>query len=511
VKPGIYFADDPAFGGKRRELTAQDYVYSIKRLMDPKYRSSLLSQVEGIIVGADEVLARARKDNRLDYDAPVEGLRALDRYTWQIKLLEPYYNFIYDLADCRVSCAVAREVIEHYGDDSTSHPVGTGPYRVTAWARASKILFEANPNFREEYFDSLPPANDPEGQEVAAKMKGKRLPVVGRVEVYILEAVQPRWLAFLNEQHDLLFRVPEEYAYVAAPDNKLAANLKRRGIGFAQIPALDLTFNYFNMEDPTVGGYTPEKVALRRAISLGYKTADEINVIRKGQAIPAHTPYSPGVAGYDPNFRTSANEYSPAKAKALLDMFGYVDRDGDGYREMPDGSPLVLKSNSTTIARDQQLDELWKRSMDDIGIRITIRKAQWPDLLKESNAGTLMFWQLGGSAAMPDAETWLQTLYGPNAGYKGNRSRFKLEAYDRLYEKARVMPDSPERTKLYQEMARLAVAYAPMKINTHRILTDLWHPWVMGYRRPPVQSQSFWKYIDIDPARAPGAAAKSPK
>ena len=112
---------------------------------------------------------------------------------------------------------------------------------------------------------------------------------------------------------------------------------------------------------------------------------------------------------------------------------------------------------------------------------------------------------------MPDAETWLQTLYGPNAGYKGNRSRFKLEAYDRLYERARVMPDSPERTKLYQEMAKLAVAYAPMKINTHRILTDLWHPWVMGYRRPPVQSQSFWKFIDLDLARAPGAAAKSSK
>jgi ABC-type transport system substrate-binding protein len=506
VKPGIFFADDPAFKGQKRELTAADYVYSIKRLMDPKYRAQLLSSIEGIIVGTDEAMVKARKDNALDYDAHIEGLHVIDRYTFRIKLKDPFYNFIYNLADCRVSCAVAREVIEHYGENSTSHPVGTGPYRVASWQRASKIAFEANPNYREEYFADKAPPDDPEGLEVEKVLTGKRLPIVGRIEVYILEAVQPRWLAFLNNEHDLLFRVPEEYAYVAVHDHKLAPNLARRGIRWAELPALDLTFNYFNMEDPIFGGYTPEKIALRRAISLAYKTHDEIAIVRKGQAVAAHTPYSPGVSGYDPNFRTSANEYSPAKAKALLDMFGYVDRDGDGYRELPDGQPLELKSNSTTTARDVQLDELWKRSMDEIGIRYTVRKAQWPDLLKESNAGKLQFWQLGGSAASPDADTWLQTLWGPNAGYKGNRSRFKLEAYDRLYEKSRITPHGPERTKLYQEMARLVVAYAPIKINTHRILTDLWHPWVTGYRRPPVQSQSFWKYIDVDPARQAAAA-----
>jgi ABC-type transport system substrate-binding protein len=261
---------------------------------------------------------------------------------------------------------------------------------------------------------------------------------------------------------------------------------------------MDLTYNYFNMEDPTVGGYTPEKVALRRAICLAYKTQDEIAIVRKNQAVLAHTPYSPGVAGYDPAFRTSANEYDIAKAKALLDMFGYVDRDGDGYREMPDGSPLEIRANSTPTERDKQLDELWKRSMDDVGIRITFRKANWPDLLKESDAGKLMFWQLGGSAAAPDADTWLQTLYGPNEGFKGNRSRFKNTEYDHLYEKARTLPDGPERTMLYQRMAKIAVAFAPIKINTHRILTDLWYPQVIGFRRPPMLGNHFWKYLDID-------------
>lgn len=504
VKPGTYFDDDPAFGGNKRELTAHDYVYSLKRLMDPRLASPLTAEVEGVIAGSEEAIARARKANRFDYDAPMEGLRALDRYTWRIRLTKPYYTFIYNLADCRVSCAVAREVVERYGDDAGSHPVGTGPYRMAFWKRSSKMVFERNPNFREEHFHAEPAAGDVRGQEILAALKGRRLPMIDRIEAYVVEETQPRWLSFLNADFDLVFKVPEEYAYQAMPNNRIAPHLARKGIRMEQVAAMDLTYAFFNMEDPVVGGYEPEKVALRRAISLAYNTRDEIAIIRKGQAIPAETPYAPGVAGHDPDFRTNANEYDVPKAKALLDMFGYVDRDGDGYRERPDGSPLELKSNSTPTARDQQTDELWKRSMDDIGVRITFRKAKWPDLLKEANAGKLMMWQLGGSAAAPDADTWLQSLYSPNAGYKGNRSRFRHEGYDRLYERARVMPDGPERTKLYQEMARIVVAYAPLKINTHRILTDMWHPWVVGFRRPLMLGNHFWKYLDIEPGAGNG-------
>jgi ABC-type transport system substrate-binding protein len=184
-------------------------------------------------------------------------------------------------------------------------------------------------------------------------------------------------------------------------------------------------------------------------------------------------------------------------------MFGYMDRDGDGYRELPDGSRLELKANSTPTARDQQLDELWKRSMDDIGVRISFRKAKWPDLLKEAYLGKLQMWQLGGSAAAPDADTWLTSLYGPNSGEKGNFARFRLAEYDQLYERAKQMPDSPERTKLYQQMAKIVAAYAPWKVNVHRILTDMYYPWVIGFRRPPMLGNHFWKYMDIDPARAP--------
>jgi len=498
VKPGIYFSDDAAFGGKKRELTARDYVYSIKRLFDPKLAAPLLSEVEGYIVGSEELLKRVRRANQMDYDTPLEGLKALDRYTFQVKLNESKPNWIYNFADGRVASALAREVVEMYMEDIVSHPVGTGPYRLTFWKRSSKMVFESNPNFREEYFDGQPNAGDIEGQAILDRLKGKRLPMIGRVEVAIIAEQQPRWISFLNREFDLLWLMPEDFGNMAVPNHKLAPNLQKQGIVMEQIAGMDLTYIYFNMEDAIVGGYTPDKVALRRAISLGYKTMDEINIIRKGLAVPAHTPYPPGVAGYEPGFRTSANQYDPAKARALLDMYGFVDRDGDGYRDMPDGTPLVLRFNSSPNDRDKQFDELLTRSMQDIGLKLTVRKANWPDLLKESNAGKLMMWQLGNTASAPDAGTTLSALYGPNSGFKGNRARFKLAAFDQAYEKAEQLPHSPERTRLYQEMARLTVAYAPLKINTHRILTDMWYPYLIGFRRPLIQTQNWWKFVDID-------------
>jgi ABC-type transport system substrate-binding protein len=501
VKPGIYFADDPAFNGKKRELTAADYIYSMKRMLDPKVKASQFAEIEPYVVGATEAAAAARKADRFDYDAPIEGLKALDRYTFRVKLKAANYIFIYNFADCRFACAVAREVAERYGSDIGSHPVGTGPYRLTFWKRTSKMVFERNPNFREEYYDAQPAADDAASQEVLARFKGKRLPMIDRIEVSVIEETQPRWLSFLNEEMDLLFLMPEEFAYQAIPNGKLAPHLAKRGIQMHQVPTLDLTYNFFNMTDPVVGGYTPERIALRRAICLSYKTDDEIAIIRKGQAMVAQTPYAPGVAGYTPGFRTGAGEYNVAKANALLDMYGYKDVDGDGYREMPDGSPLLLHFYSTPTARDAQFDELWKRSLDDIGIRMEVVKGKWPDILKAARLKKVQFWQLGNSATSPDADTFLSALWTPS---DTNFANFNLPAYDRLFEKARTLPDGPERTHIYQEMARIIAVYAPWKINTHRLRTDMWYPAVTGYRKSPMAQFNFWKYVDVDPSKTRG-------
>src|SRR5881394_2571702 len=112
IKPGIYFADDPVFKGKKSELTAQDYVYSLKRHWDPKNKSQQLYLVDGRIAGMDTLRKAALAGGKFDYDREVEALKAIDRYTYRVTFTEPYPNFMYSLAsNCNLTCAVAREVI----------------------------------------------------------------------------------------------------------------------------------------------------------------------------------------------------------------------------------------------------------------------------------------------------------------------------------------------------------------------------------------------------------------
>ncbi len=500
IRPGIYFADDPAFGGKKRELTAQDYVYSLKRHWDPRSKSPNLYLIDSRVVGMSALRKQALAGGIFDYDREVEGLRAIDRYTLRITLSEPTPNMPHYLTYCNLTCAVAREVVEAYGDKIMEKPVGTNAYRLAQWKRSSRIVLERNPGYREQLYAEEAPADDAEAQAIAARMRGKRLPQVDRVEVYIVEEAQPRWLAFLNAEHDLITGVPAEFAHLAVPEGRLAPNLAKQKIQMHRVSDLDLAFVYFGMEHPVLGGYSAEKVALRRAIALAYDTGEAIRAIYRGQAIPAQSTVPPGALGFNPDLAGMA-EFDPAKAKALLDIYGYVDRDGDGYREAPDGSKLVLELATTSDSNGKQQDELWRKFMDRVGLRIEFRKGRWPELLRESRAGKLMMWNLGWTAAIPDADTFYVILYGPNSG-QSNLSRFNHPQWNALYDRAKVLPNGEQRDHLFLEMDKLLFAYAPLRPIAHRITTGLMHPWVIGYRRHPVLRE-FWKYMDIEqpPAR----------
>jgi ABC-type transport system substrate-binding protein len=507
IHPGTYFADDPAFGGKKRELTAQDYVYSLKRHWDPKSKSPNLYLLDRRVVGMKAVRDQALAGGKFDYDREVEGLRAMDRYTFRIALSEPTPNMLYYLTYCNLTCAVAREVIEAYPDRTMERPVGTGPYRLAQWKRSSRMVLERNPNYREVYYDEQPAADDAEAQAISQRMRGTRLPQIDRVEVYIVEEAQPRWLAFLNAEHDLITAVPAEFVNIAVPEGRLAPHLHKKKIQMNRVTDLDLVFSYFGMEHPVVGGYSADKVALRRAIALALDPGEWIRAIYYGQAIPAQSTVPPGAYGFDPDLAGPIAEYSPAKAKALLDVYGYVDRDGDGYREAPDGSKLVLELATTPDSQGKRLDELWRKHMDRVGLRIEFRKGKWPEHLRDSRAGKLMMWSLGWIAAMPDADNFYVILYGPNKG-QSNQSRFDLPQWNALYDQAKILPDGPERSRLYREMDKLFFAYAPMRPVAHRIITGLAHPWVIGYQRHPVLRE-FWRYLDIDESARPGQSARA--
>jgi ABC-type transport system substrate-binding protein len=497
LKPGTYFADDPVFAGKKRELVAQDYVYSIKRIFDPANKSPRYSGfAEDQIVGLGALREAALKGRPFDYDTEVEGIRALDRYTVQFKLQNPRPRFIYRLSQSSIAGAVAREVIEGYPGKAMEHPVGTGPFRLTVWRRSSKMVLERNPNFREMFYDAEPNADDAEGQALLKKFSGRRLPMIDRVEISVIEESQPRWLAFLNAEFDLAWGVPLDFVNQAAPGGKLAPNLAKRGIRLYQSLVSDRVLYFFTMDNPVVGGYTPDKVALRRAISLATDIDREISVIRRGQAIPAQSILAPNTYGYDDNYRSENSNYDPARAKALLDMYGYVDRDGDGWRDMPDGKPLVIDYATTPDSLSRQFDELWKKNLDAVGLRVRFDIAKWPEQLKKARTGQLMVWQVGQSSEAPDVQDAFEMAYGPSSSNQ-NLARFKLPAFDALYERMQSLPDGPERIEAVAQANKLLTAYMPQRYTVHRIATDLAYPWLQGFRRPAFGNQ-WWQYVDID-------------
>jgi ABC-type transport system substrate-binding protein len=494
VKPGIFFADDPVFKGKRRELTAADYAFAWKRVLDPRTRAPGLELFDGKLAGMDRLVAKAKETGRFDYDAPVEGLQVVDRYTLKLKLTGPWWDIVLDL--CSVpSSAVAREVIEAYGDTSgwaMANPVGTGPYRLKEWRRGQRILLEASPNFRDMPY---PVSDDPADRALMARMKGRKIPMIGQIDIAIIEEANPRLQAFERGALDYV-EVPVDLASnVLASPGTLKPRFVDAGVTLHRGIQPGITYTWFNMDDPVVGGYGKEKIALRRAIGLAYNVDEETKIVRQGQAEWASQLIPPGVQGHDPKF-IGNTKYDPAAARALLDKFGYVDRDKDGWRETPDGQPLVLRKGTTPSPLERQYDELWKRNMSAVGIRIEFVTQKWPDLLKMARLGQLQMWQLGNRATNPEGYGFLGLLYGPNAGLS-NHARFRLAEYDRLYEQSKKLPDGAERAKLVRQMSEIVAAYAPWKINAYRYENVVVYPWVAGYKLNVFNIHP-WPYLDID-------------
>ena len=498
IKPGIYFDDDPVFGGKKRELTAADFVYSWKRMMDPRLRSPSTADLEGKLVGLDAAVAKAKASGRFDYDSEIAGLRAIERYTLRIELIEPDYTFLTGLNDTGLR-AVAREVVEKYADAGgrvMDHPVGTGPYRLKVWERARRVLLEANPNFRDQRFPPAPANADAATRAMATAMKDKRLPQIGMIDIAIVEESNPRMLMFGAGELDML-DIPADLApKMLDSANRLLPEYATKGMELQRGTELTVTFGYFNMEDPVTGGYAPDRIALRRAICSSYNIGDEIRVVRNGQGMVATQPIPPDVAGHVPNFK-GYTAYDPPIARALLDKFGYRDRDGDGFRELPDGKPFVLHTATLTGPVYRRYDELWQRGLAAVGIKIDLQIQPFPEMFKAAHAGQLQFSSLAWTA--DGADDFMQLFYGPNAG-AANLARFRNAQFDDLYRKSRRIPEGAERDALYAKMTEIVAAYSPWCTQAFRISNTVVALRVRGYLKNAHYLVPSWHYLDIDPA-----------
>ncbi len=496
LKQGILFSDDPAFKGKPRELTAEDYAYSFKRLYDPQFFSSQFFMVDGKIAGANAVREAAQKSGRFNVDANVSGLRVLDRYTLRIELTEPDLNFLHVLAQQNLA-AVAREAVERYGADIGTHPVGTGAFKMAEWRDGTGIRFVRNPNFRQEVFKAEP-GDDAESKQIAERFTGKRLPMVDEVDLRFTTDSQPLWLSFVSGELDTLDNIPVFFRPGAIPGGVLAPNLAKKGIRVQHYAYPGLWFLAFNMNDPVVGGTSAERVALRRAIGMSIDAQAAIDIAMYGAGSPANGVIPPGIAGYDPNFRTDVYSLDLPRARALLDTFGYRDRDGDGWREDPAGKPLTITLLNNAEPRMVPWNELYARAFASIGIRVVIDRAIAQERYKLMQSGKYQVGLDAWNMDFPDGEDFYIILSGKTVGMT-NTSQWVNAEFDALYEQTKRMRDSPERNVLYRKMDRIMFAYAPVIVHLFLQRSAVSQPWLQGYM-PHTIHVNPWKYLDIDVA-----------
>ncbi|MEN9868362.1 MAG: hypothetical protein RL748_3952 [Pseudomonadota bacterium] len=491
LKRGVYFTPDPAFKGQPRELVAQDYVYAIKRLYDPAIKSPWLFMFEGKLAG-DQALRGASKGQPFNIDTPLPGLQAIDRYTLRIRLQAPEPNLLYYLAT-GATAAVAREVVQAYGAEIGNHPVGTGPFMVGQWQRSHQIELLANPKYHSNGDSVQAAPGHSQAKQIARQLAGQPLPRVGRIEVKFLEEPQTILLSFLRGQFDYLEQLPPALSHLVMQGDQLKPHLRQ--LQLHRFVPLQTYYMWMNLDDPVLGGITPEKIALRRAISLSYDRAQDLRELERGLAIPARSMLPPDVIGFDKSYR-GYQHHDPQLANALLDKFGYK-RSADGFRTLPDGKPLSLTMHSITGSVGRLRDEVWRKSLNSIGLRVQFKSDKKSEIIKASRLGQVQMFETNWIADFPDAENFLQLLYGPNQG-RANYARFNLPAYNQRYEQARLLPAGAEKQKLYREMHQLVDGYAPWVLRMHPVSLDLVQPWVDNYMRHPVALTN-WRYLSVNP------------
>ncbi len=478
VKKGVLFHDDAAFpGGKGRELEAKDFVYSIMRLADPKLQGLGWWVISGKLQGLDEWREKYASAESVDYNETIEGLQAIDKYTLQFKLKKPFPQFLYSLA-MPFTYVVAKEVVEKYGKEFLNHPVGTGPFILPEFKQSNKIVYTKNPKYREVLY----PAEASEEYEKFLVDAGKKLPLVEKIVVNIMKEEQPRWLSFSKGKLDYIGIPKDNFQSAITPNNDLVEDFAKRGVSLVKSTGLDLSYIAFNHDLDLF-----QNVKLRRAMSLAYNPKESNRLFYNNTSTVAQSIVPPGIAGHIPGLNNPYQGQDLEKAKKMLADAGYPN--GQGLPEMTYDCP----SNTTS----RQMGEFFKNQMALIGIKVKVVTNPWPQLQAKINNRQVMVFGIGWGADYPDAENFLQLLYGPNKSPGANGSGYDNAEFNQLYKSASVMQDSPERTALYEKMNRIAMEQVPLIYGMHRQNFILFNGWVKNY----VAADFDWghsKYLNID-------------
>lgn len=427
LRKNIFFADDPCFPERAgREVTAHDFIYSFKRLADQRSRSSGYWTVRGRVVGLDAFREKSGEDH-FDFDAPVAGLQALDRYTLRVELTEPYPQFLWLLAMHYFS-VVPREAVETYGRDFAQHPVGTGPYRLKSWKRNYRVVYERNPSWH----GRLPPT------------------APQRIQDSVVGDGTTQWLMFHSGQLERLTLSVDQADSVLLDGARLPDELEEQGIVLHRVPRLDAYYAGFNMEDPLLGG----NKALRQALSCAFDAAAWARFYQF-QVEPLYGPVpQPLAAG---RAEPGLNGFNLERAKKRLAEAGYPGGiDPQTGRRLE----LTMDCKGGDSPQERQSNELFVSFMERIGVVVKVDYSNRPTFFERVRRGDVQLFRLSWIADYSDAHNFLQLFYGPNA-HGSNRANYQNSNYDRLFERFSTMEPSPERLVLEGQMVDILLEDCP--------------------------------------------------
>ncbi len=475
LKKNIYFHDHPSFPqGKGRLFVADDFIYSLKRLADPKNRSESFWVIENKIAGLD-----TWRTQGAHYDQNISGLIALDSHTLQIRLTKPNFQFVQSLT-MAATYVVPHEAVEYYAAEFGTRAVGTGAFLLQQWLPGSQLIFVKNPHYTSLTYPQEGTAKD----ETLGllKNKGQTLPFIDRVVVYEIPEAQPQYLLFVKGEIDLLMP-QKDYQDAFIEHGQLREKLHEQALLLELPPGLDVTYIGLNNDNPFL-----KNKKIRQAFSLAFDRPFIVGQYYNYLAQPAHGPIPPGIDGYDSQRHTEFSSFDITKAKKMLAEAGYPE--GRGLPEFHYEIP-------STHANARQLAEFFKQQLQQLGVRVRLNANTWPQFNDKVKKGKADIFDYAWNADYPDAENFFQLLYSKNRSPGPNAVSFNNKKFDELYEKALTLPPGPVRTQLYGTMELLVMEECPWIFGVHRLRPLIKHAWLLNHKYEIMIPDNI-KYLRID-------------
>ncbi len=477
IRPGVFFQDSEAFPkGKGRELEASDFVYSFKRIADPKNQSTGWWLFDGKFKGLNEWRTKYEKESVANYSDEIEGVKAIDKYTLQLTLAKKFPQILYSLA-MPFTFVVAKEVVEKYGTEFQNHPVGTGPFLLPKFDQSKRLVFTRNPNFREKFY---PSDASPEFKHLLVDA-GKKLPLVDKIIVELMTESQPGWLKFNKGEVDF-YSIPKDSFGSAIVNGKLSNELSSKGISLSITPLLETYYYGFNFDNKLF-----QNSNLRKAMSLAYDVNQENQLFYNNTSFIAQSITPPGIAGFNANYKSPWKGANIAEAKKYLALAGYPD--GVGLPE------ITLDTFNSTTAR--QKGEFFQKQMAQIGIKIKVIANPSPELHAKIKKRAIQMIDYGWIADYPDTENFFQLFYSKNASPGSNSTNYNNPKFDKDFLEAVVMNDSPERTEKYEQLNKFLADEAVLIFNTHPQSYTLQQGWLKNYHNGDF-IYDYYQYLDVD-------------